>query len=150
MSNLETEVRALIEAVEKLSEHQMDDAMFKQWRDGVLPAVERVRGALDGGGEAVYAFDKWWDIHADDNFKGSSKALSRAAYKAGFNAGYTRPSASVPEGYVLVEKGFTPIHVVEAGVGCLKALMRAHVIDTPTVAAAVFQDMLLACEKEGE
>lgn len=57
------------------------------------------------------------------------------------------PGASVPDGYVLVEKVITPVHVVEAGVNCLSALKAANVVEPRTVAALVFQDMLLAYEK---
>lgn len=55
--------------------------------------------------------------------------------------------AGTPEGYVLVEKDITPVHVVKAGVDCLHALKKAQVVDAPSVAAAVFQDMLLATMK---
>lgn len=46
MSNLETEVRALIKAVERLAEHNMHDRMFRQWSDSVLPAIEGVKKEL--------------------------------------------------------------------------------------------------------
>jgi hypothetical protein len=58
---------------------------------------------------------------------------------------YTHPpSTVVPEGWKLIEVGFTPANVAEAGVKCLHALKTAYCVDPRTVAVTVFQDMLLA------
>lgn len=61
---------------------------------------------------------------------------------------YTHPSASVPEGYVLVEKGITPAHVLEAGLECFRLLNQSGIADDRTLVLSVFQDMLLAIDKE--
>jgi len=61
-----------------------------------------------------------------------------------WQASAQKPSAAVPEGGKLIEVGFTPDEVAEAGVKCLHALKAAHCIDPRTVAVTVFQDMLLA------
>lgn len=55
---------------------------------------------------------------------------------------------NVPEGYVLAEKGFTPIKAVEAGAACLRLLEVTSINNPGVIAAAVFQDMLLAIEKD--
>lgn len=61
---------------------------------------------------------------------------------------YTHPGVSVPEGYVLVEKGITPTHVLEAGLECFRLLNQSGIADDRTLVLSVFQDMLLAIDKE--
>lgn len=70
------------------------------------------------------------------------KALMRSA-------DVVHPPAKVPEGYVLVEKGIVPTHVLEAGLGCFQLLNRSGIADDRTLVLAVFQDMINAADMLG-
>jgi len=90
-------------------------------------------------------FENWWTKlalgrHTPQWYTHDGKA----AAMAGWQARTQEVSAVVPEGWKLIEVGFTPEAVTEAGVKCLHALKTAYCIDPRTVATAVFQYMLLA------
>jgi hypothetical protein len=57
---------------------------------------------------------------------------------------YMKALAVVPDGWKLIEVGFTPANVAAAGVKCLDALKSSYWADPHTIVVAVFQDMLLA------
>jgi hypothetical protein len=76
-----------------------------------------------------------------------ARVLARAARTADASVlqeSEFQDGAVVPEGWKLIEIGFTPANVSEAGVKCLHALKNTYCVDPRTVAITVFQDMLLA------
>ncbi len=77
----------------------------------------------------------------------NSNCLSNGGTNA---SAITHPSASVPEGYILIEKGITPTHVLEAGLECFRLLNQSGIADDRTLVLSVFQDMLLAAANPPE
>jgi len=119
----------LNEACERIEE-LMDQLASRHALEG--KAVGIVRHSTDPRSDNPSA-------HIDWQFGGDVENLTHGTKL------YTHPySADEPEGYVLVEKGITPEHVIVAGERCLEMMSQDHAIGLRVQVAAVFQDMLLA------